>query len=98
MPLQGLPAKGNWALLFGESQGRGTAPRWCCCGYGWSWCSWLRLLSLVEAICSSEPSRRMKSDQMTWRKGSRGSRMRSAASGEHRTGEDEGEAFTLAPG
>ena len=40
----------------------------------------------------------MKSDQMTWRKGSPGGRMRSEAEGEHRTGEDEGEAFTLAPG
>ena len=41
----------------------------------------------------------MKSDQMPWRKGTPGSRTRSGAvQGEHRTGEDEGEAFTLATG
>ena len=39
-------------------------------------------------LCSSEPPRRMGSERQAGRKGTPGGRMRSAAAGEHRTGED----------
>ena len=34
-------------LLFGESRGRGTAPRRCCCRCGWECCTWLPPSSVV---------------------------------------------------
>src|SRR5450432_255787 len=51
---------------------------------------------VVGTSCLPEPSRRTKSDRMAGRQGAPGSRTRRAAAGEHRTGEDAGNAFTLA--
>jgi hypothetical protein len=98
MPLQGLPVNVTLPACSLVSLG-GEEPRLVGVVAGVGGCAAHGCLaSLVEQICSSEPSRRLKSDRMTWRKGAPGGRMRSAAEGEHRTGEDGGEAFTLAPG
>ena len=72
------PVPSPW--LFGESRGRGTALRRCRCRGGVV----VVLMAIsfaagVEEICSSEPSRRMKSEPPAGRKGTRAGRTRSTA-------------------
>lgn len=77
-------------MLLGEPRGvRGERPRcrWCR-GCGWSVCSWFASLVSSCRFCSSEPPRRLGSTVRPQCKGAPGGRTRSAAAGEHRTGED----------
>ena len=90
MPLQGLPVAVTVPPCSLVSLG-GEEPR--LVGVVGGVLFMAALASLAEQICSSEPSRRMNSDQMTWCKGSPSGRMRSAAARRAPNGRGRGQSL-----